>query len=61
MRKGKKATRNQPLFYEELKKKHGIWLTNTSWEILVMQAAIEEISISEFLERYARSFIREEL
>jgi branched-subunit amino acid aminotransferase/4-amino-4-deoxychorismate lyase len=61
MRKGKKATRDQPLFYEELKKKHGIWLTNTAWEILVVQADIEEISVSEFLERYARSFISGQL
>ncbi|BBD65407.1 hypothetical protein NIES4072_09180 [Nostoc commune NIES-4072] len=61
MRKGKKATRDQPLFYEELKYKHGIWLTNTAWEILVIQAGNQDISISELLERFARSFIRDEV
>ncbi|MBW4512972.1 MAG: hypothetical protein KME64_41790 [Scytonematopsis contorta HA4267-MV1] len=52
--KGIKRTRNQPVFYEELKKKRGIMLTATAWENLVIAAKNEKISVSEYIERLAR-------
>ncbi len=53
--KGKKRTKNTPVFYNEIKKQRGINLTDTAWEILARQAKIEEISVSELIERYARN------
>lgn len=54
MRKGKKAVRNQPLFYGEVKKKHGVWLTDVAWQKLKSVAIADGVSVSELLERYAR-------
>jgi hypothetical protein len=54
-RKGKKATRNNPLFHEQLKAKHGIWLTPLAWENLQAEAKTQEISVSELIEQYART------
>jgi len=54
--KGKKRTKNIPVLYDEIKKRRGINLTDTAWEILARQAKIEKISVSELIERYARNF-----
>ncbi|MEA5576010.1 hypothetical protein [Anabaena sp. UHCC 0451] len=52
--KGQKRVKNTPVFYDEMKKRRGINLTDTAWEILARQAKIENISVSELIERYAR-------
>jgi hypothetical protein len=52
--KGKKRVKNTPVLYDEIKRQRGINLTDTAWEILARQAKIEKISVSEFIERYAR-------
>jgi hypothetical protein len=53
--KGQKRVKNTPVFYDEMKKRRGINLTDTAWEILAKQAKIEKISVSELIERYARN------
>ncbi|HLO88566.1 MAG TPA: hypothetical protein VK203_26650 [Nostocaceae cyanobacterium] len=54
-RKGKKRIKNTPVLYDEIKKQRGINLTDTAWEILARTAKIQQISVSELIERYARS------
>ena len=53
IQKGKKAVRGVPQLHEELKCKHTIWLTPTSWDKLQRKAIICGISISELLEKIA--------
>ncbi len=53
-RKGKKRLRNQPIFYDEIKKVHGISLTDSSWVRLQQLAKQKGLSISEFIERWVR-------
>ena len=53
--KGQKRVKNTPVFYDEMKKRRGINLTDTAWGILARQAKIEKISVSELIERYARN------
>lgn len=56
-RKGKKAVRNIPLFYDEKKRVHGITLTDFAWEGLSALAQQQQISVSELVERWARTEI----
>ncbi|MUG96918.1 hypothetical protein F7734_59080 [Scytonema sp. UIC 10036] len=56
-RSGKKAMRNEPLFYEERKKIHGVWLTPTAWDYIKAVGDKEGISASEVVERWAREHI----
>ncbi|NMG05698.1 hypothetical protein DP117_02025 [Brasilonema sp. UFV-L1] len=56
-RKGKKAVRGVPLFYDEKKRVHGITLTNFVWEGLTALAHQQQISVSELIERWARTEI----
>jgi cytidylate kinase len=51
MPKGKKVMRGIPQIHEELKAKHSIWFTPTSWEKLQRKAIRENISVSEILEK----------
>lgn len=53
--KGKKRIKNTPVLYDEIKKQRGINLTDTAWEILARTAKIQQISVSELIERYARN------
>jgi len=53
--KGQKRVKNTPVFYDEMKKRRGINLTDTAWGILARRAKIEKISVSELIERYARN------
>ena len=53
--KGIKRTKNQPVFYEELKKRRNIMVTNTAWDNLVKASDSMEISVSELIERVARN------
>ncbi|MFB8787662.1 MAG: hypothetical protein U7123_02120 [Potamolinea sp.] len=52
--KGKKRTRNNPIFYEELKKGHEISLTDSSWNKLKILAKNKGLSVSEFVEQWVR-------
>ncbi|BAZ27519.1 hypothetical protein NIES4073_84420 [Kalymmatonema gypsitolerans NIES-4073] len=56
-RKGKKAVRDVPLFYDEKKRVHGITLTDFAWQGLSALARQQQISVSEFIERWARTEI----
>lgn len=56
-RKGKKAVRDVPLFYDEKKRVHGITLTDFAWESLGTLARQQQISVSELIERWARAEI----
>lgn len=53
--KGIKRTKGQPVYYEELKNRRNIMLTNTAWENLVTTSDSLEISVSELIERLARN------
>lgn len=53
--KGQKRVKNTPVFYDEIKKRRGINLTDTAWEILARTAKIQQISVSELIEQYARN------
>jgi hypothetical protein len=53
--KGQKRVKNTPVFYDEMKKRRGINLTDTAWGILARRAKMEKISVSELIERYARN------
>jgi len=53
--KGIKRVKNQPVFYEELKKRRNIMVTNTAWENLVRVSSELEISVSELIERMGRN------
>jgi len=52
--KGKKRTKYQPVFYDELKERRTLSLTPTSWEKLVKLSHNAGISASEYMERLIR-------
>jgi hypothetical protein len=54
---GIKRTLNNPVFYEELKKPHGISLTPTAWGKIKALATSQGISASEVIERWARKLL----
>jgi hypothetical protein len=56
-RKGKKGLRDVPIFYTQKKRKHGICLTDIAWEALNELAHQQGVSVSEFIERWARAEI----
>lgn len=53
-RKGKKGMKNIPMFYDETKKKHGIWLTDSSWLGAKEKALRSGLSASEYIEQLIR-------
>ncbi|WP_414584432.1 hypothetical protein [Scytonema sp. PCC 10023] len=53
--KGKKRIRNVPILYDEVKKRHGILLTDTAWASLVSAAKKNNVSVSELIEVWARN------
>ncbi|NEO50935.1 MAG: hypothetical protein F6K55_45420 [Moorea sp. SIO4A3] len=55
--KTRKRMRGIPVHYDELKKQHGIFLTDTAWRWLQLSAKDSETSVGEFLERWIRSEI----
>ena len=57
--KGKKRIKNQPVLHEELKKQHGVFLTDTAWEFVRKQAAKQNTSASEYLEALIQQKRRE--
>jgi len=57
--KSKKRMRGIPVYYDELKKQHGILLTDTAWKWLQLSAKDSGTSVGEFLERWIRSQIKD--
>ena len=51
---GKKRLRNIPILHDQVKKKRTIALTDTAYEAMSEAARSENISLSEFVERWAR-------
>ncbi len=52
--KGVKRTKNNPVFYTELKKGHEIFLTDSSWHKLKNLANKKGLSASEYVEQWLR-------
>jgi hypothetical protein len=52
--KGKKRIKNQPIFYDELKKPKTFTLTPTAWKKLQALSIDAGLSASEYLERLIR-------
>lgn len=52
--KGKKRIKNQPVLYESLKRKKGLWLTTETWEFIEESAAKNKVSRSEYVEQLIR-------
>lgn len=46
--------RGVPVHYDELKKKHGIWLTDSTWSKLRELSKNEGVSVGEYVERLVR-------
>lgn len=53
--KSQKRMRGIPVYYDELKKKHTVTVTDTAWKILQDSARQNDISVGELIERWARS------
>ncbi|RUS93291.1 hypothetical protein DSM106972_096470 [Dulcicalothrix desertica PCC 7102] len=53
--KGKKRIREQPVLYDEPKKKRGVMLTDTAWYKIQELAALNSMSASEYLEQMIRN------
>ncbi len=53
--KGNKRVRNQPVFYDELKTRHNIIITPSSWLKLQKYAKKHGVSVSEFIEQWVKS------
>lgn len=45
--KGKKRIKNTPVLHDEVKKRHGILLTDTAWNLLSKEAQSKNVSISD--------------
>ncbi|GET40234.1 hypothetical protein [Microseira wollei] len=52
--KGRKRLKNQPVLHDELKKKRGVWITDTAWGMLQETAVRNQTSCSEYLEMLIR-------
>lgn len=53
-RKSIKGQKNTPFMYDEVKQKHGILLTPSSWKWLQEKAKSEGTSASELIEQWIR-------
>ena len=53
-RKSIKGTKNTPFLYDEVKQRHSIFLTPSSWEWLKEQAKANDTSPSELIEQIIR-------
>jgi hypothetical protein len=54
--KGKKRVREQPVLYDEPKKKRGVMLTDTAWHKIQELAVRNSMSASEYLEQMIRNY-----
>ncbi|NEQ86683.1 MAG: hypothetical protein F6K26_43500 [Moorea sp. SIO2I5] len=57
--KSQKRMKGIPVHYNELKKTHGIMLTDTVWKWLQLSAKESGVSVGEFVERWVRSQIED--
>ncbi|NEO79931.1 MAG: hypothetical protein F6J99_28330 [Moorea sp. SIO4G3] len=57
--KSQKRMRGIPVHYNELKKTHGIMLTDTVWKWLQLSAKESGTSVGEFIERWVRRQIED--
>lgn len=55
--KGKKRLRNTSVFYDEPKKRRGVWLTDASWHSVQELAIKKGVSASEYLEMLIREHL----
>ena len=46
--------RGAPAHYDELKRQHGIWLTDTTWKWLQLAAKDSGVSVGEYIESWVR-------
>lgn len=53
-KRGEKRMRGVPVHYDELKKQHGVWLTDSAWAKVKGLAKTEGVSVGEYLERIIR-------
>ena len=53
-RKGQKGLKDIPYIYDEVKKTHGISVTDTAWKMLQDKAKGQGISVSEMIEKWIR-------
>ncbi len=51
--KGKKRVKNVPVLHDEVKSRHHVLLTPSSWAKLQRHAATKGISVSELIEQWA--------
>lgn len=51
---GEKRLRNIPILHDEIKQRRTIALTDTAYEAISEAARLEEVSLSEFVERWGR-------
>ena len=54
-KKGKKRVKNEPVHYDEVKKKHSIFLTPSTWEKARKISKDKEISVSVYIEELIRT------
>lgn len=54
IRKSIKGTKNTPFMHEEVKARHSIYLTPSSWEWLQERAKAQGTSASELIEQWIR-------
>ncbi|MBD2208189.1 hypothetical protein H6G33_25485 [Calothrix sp. FACHB-1219] len=54
--KGKKRVKNTPVLYDEVKKRRGVWLTDTAWHSVQELAVKNDVSASEYLEEIIRKY-----
>ena len=52
--KRQKRTKNNPILHEELKKRRGLWLTDSSWLGAKEKALRNGLSASEYVEQLIR-------
>ncbi len=53
-KKGKKRLKNIPILHDEVKQRHQIVVTPTSWENMKCEADLRGISVSELIEEFGR-------
>lgn len=53
-RKNQKGQKNVPFFYDEVKERHTVLLTPSTWSTLKEKANKEGTSVSELIEQWVR-------
>lgn len=53
-KKGQKRVKNKPVLHDEVKERHQILVTPTTWDNMRREAVRRNISISELIEEFGR-------